>query len=73
MKDGEQQYYAPLPKNDISLRDYFAGQAMPSVLHKSLRDQQAEWNIAPDRQIDGIARIAYAVADVMLVEREKTT
>lgn len=48
----------------MSLRDYFAAKAMAGHLGVSLLD-------APFEDMPALARRAYALADAMLVEREK--
>ena len=45
----------------MSLRDYFAGQALVSITTEGLRLDQMQ----------GIAKRAYRIADAMLAEREK--
>ena len=51
----------------MTLRDYFAGQALPSVMHLCARD-----TLAPAESItQSFARKAYEIADAMLAERAK--
>ena len=51
----------------MTLRDYFAGQALPSVMHLCARD-----TLAPAESItQSFARKAYEIADAMLAERVK--
>ena len=52
-------YEFPTRDTGMSLRDHFAGQAL------ALYDER------PDLRFDQIARLAYAIADAMLVERAK--
>ena len=51
----------------MTLRDYFAGQAVAALVHDEVS------HCPQGRNADGtaIARRAYAVADAMLAEREK--
>ena len=58
--------YSGLPEPGMTLRDYFAAKAMPTVI--------ADWlktgDIHPDPEIvEVIARDCYAVADAMLKAR----
>ena len=49
----------------MTLRDYFAGQALGSVMHLCARD-----TLAPGESIEAaFARKAYAIADAMLAAR----
>lgn len=51
----------------MSLRDWFAGQAVVAVMHLCYRD-----TLIPGESIETLfARKAYAIADAMLVAREK--
>lgn len=50
--------------NGMSLRDYFAGQALPAVY--AACDLRAEGDRRSPRTV---AKVAYAVADAMLAER----
>lgn len=51
----------------MTLLDYFAGQALPSVMHLCARD-----TLAPAESItQSFARKAYEIADAMLAERVK--
>lgn len=51
----------------MTLRDYFAGKALPSVMHLCARD-----TLAPAESItQSFARKAYEIADAMLAERVK--
>lgn len=59
-------------RSGMSLRDYFAGQAMamfssPDVL-QAVRDDATERGLEPH---ENIARAAYEMADAMLAERSK--
>jgi hypothetical protein len=52
----------------MSLRDWFAGQAVGSVMHMCAGD-----TLLPGESIEtSFARKAYAIADAMLAERERT-
>ncbi len=56
-----------LGHNGMTLRDYFAGKALPSVMHLCARD-----TLAPAESItQSFARKAYEIADAMLAERVK--
>ena len=51
----------------MTLRDWLAGQALPSVMHLCARD-----TLAPAESItQSFARKAYEIADAMLAERLK--
>lgn len=50
----------------VSLRDYFAGQAITGVL-------AAEQDMAGFSSFQGVAMAAYKLADAMLAERAKST
>jgi hypothetical protein len=55
------------PHYGMTLRDYFAGKALPSVMHLCARD-----TLAPAESItQSFARKAYEIADAMLAERVK--
>lgn len=54
----------------MSLRDYFAGQALVGEIN--IQVEMAKAGIATtDNPVTDIARIAYEVADAMLAERER--
>ena len=56
------------PDYGMTLRDWFAGQAVGSVMHLCARD-----TLSPGETLEqSFARKAYAVADAMLAERERT-
>lgn len=63
----------PLPElryQGMSLRDYFAAEAMPSAIAHELSLRQAQ--IAPGVfRYDEIAKAAYIMADAMIAERAK--
>lgn len=52
-----------IPKAGMSLRDYFAGQALGTLTAEALRLNHSEWAAT--------AQHAYLVADAMLAERMK--
>ena len=52
----------------MSLRDYFAGQVIGSLVHACAADTRKEGMSYEEH----IARNAYEIADAMLNEREKT-
>lgn len=57
----------------MSLRDYFAGQAMASIVAAKL-GENSELYGHPDgllSKADGYAGVAYAIADAMLVARKR--
>lgn len=57
----------PTLQNGISRRDWFAGQAVGSVMHLCARD-----TLAPSESLEAsFARKAYAIADAMLAESAK--
>lgn len=56
-----------LGHNGMTLRDYFAGQALPSVMHLCARNTLA----SAESITQSFARKAYEIADAMLAERVK--
>lgn len=59
----------PFVQSGMTMRDYFAGQALPSVIRAF-----DEGRYPPDEKggvVKGIAMGAYAIADAMLAQREK--
>lgn len=75
--------YAACEKGDVyagmSLRDWFAGQALASCIAVQMQQMVALASQIPDGQEDqfqaaaneGIAALAYEIADAMLAERAK--
>lgn len=55
----------------MSLRDWFAGQAMAGMLAYSQNDRSGNW--ANNASEIAVARGAYEYADAMLAAREQTT
>ena len=53
----------------MSLRDYFAGQALPAILEKRL--DGGDWDVAGAGALFRAATDAYAAADAMLDARER--
>jgi hypothetical protein len=53
----------------MSLRDYFAGQALITLPLSEFDVRRLQASLSPDYQV--IARICYNLADAMLKEREK--
>jgi hypothetical protein len=55
------------PEPGMTLRDWFAGQALPALI------TGRDWSGIPDDQskVDAWAAAAYIVADAMLAERER--
>ena len=62
MEDNLNPKFPPLPPlaKDMSLRDYFAAQAMGAVA------------LSPKTSAEDACRVWYAMADAMLKEREKS-
>lgn len=60
-------HFQPVPTGGMTLRDYFAGQALSAVIAYEDRGLAQE-DALP---YPSIAREAYAIADAMLAEREK--
>ena len=61
------KYEEHLPKrNGMTLRDYFAAKAMPSLLNYFLKE---EFHLTDDSWMEGVAIDAYKMADVMLEAR----
>jgi hypothetical protein len=54
----------------MSLRDYFAGKALPQAIARYLAVREARINPG-EFDYEEIARAAYVVADAMIAEREK--
>lgn len=57
-------------KAGMSLRDYFAGQALPKAIEHELA-LRATTIVPPPFRYDAIAKAAYVIADAMLAERAK--
>ena len=58
-----------LPENQgMTLRDYFATKAMPSILSYFLKE---EFHLTDDSWMEGVAIDAYKMADAMLEARGK--
>jgi hypothetical protein len=56
-------------ESGMTLRDYFAGQALPSII---VAVSAGQHTLHPDRQApDSFALDAYAIADAMLLARTK--
>lgn len=51
-------------KHGMSLRDWFAGQALPAIL------QTNDPRITKDNALEMTGRLAYAIADALLKSRE---
>lgn len=60
----------PCEQNGMTLRDYFAGQALPQAVAHEIALQGTRINPGGFRYAD-VAHAAYVMADVMLAEREK--
>ncbi len=58
-----------LPQSGMTLRDYFAAQAMTGLLFAA---QSAGWSAPNKYQNEMLAKNSYATADAMLEERSKT-
>jgi hypothetical protein len=54
----------------MSLRDWFAGQALNKVIESEIERQKAGLGLVPFN-IVGVARGCYGIADAMIAEREK--
>ena len=61
---GPESYWSQPPQPGMSLRDYFAGQALAGILLDAGTARQVEDHT--------IAKSAYRLADAMLAEREKS-
>ncbi len=58
------------PQGGMSLRDWFAGQALPVVMTGAA---ECDWpDIGAEEKRNVIAALAYAFADAMLEERSKS-
>ncbi len=64
-------------KGGMTLRDYFAGQALAAIIaHTELCDDEGNWNAGPAKGMSGITNMAcfsYAAADEMLAVRKEAT
>ena len=70
-KDGGSAFPQSLPSiPGMSLRDWFAGQALTSVYTAAIEAQKAGVKM-PNANTEGFAAAAYEVADAMLTQRDK--
>ncbi len=63
----------PQNHDGMTLRDYFAGQAMSGALASMVNDELpffADWGDGTEDPINFVARHCYFIADAMLVARE---
>lgn len=60
--NGEQPYF----HEGMSLRDWFAGKALPAVVDRCAGDTR----LPGERQVDYFARTAYELADAMIAARK---
>lgn len=67
--NGSAHYYAHYSFDGMSLRDWFAGQALASILSS----YQSTGVPMPRDTTDEIAADSYSIADAMLAERSKPT
>lgn len=63
---------------DMSLRDWFAGQALSGNLASQCKSSFWAFNVIQNEEgnkeaLQGIARLCYDLADAMLAQREKDT
>lgn len=58
-----------LREGGMSLRDWFAGQAIPSSIAEAVRRNQQQ--LGAIRVSEAAARLAFEIADAMLAERAK--
>lgn len=72
MKDGGPAFPLPMSllETGMSLRDWFAGMAIPLA---SRWEEQAPTYTTPEPSYRGIAERAYFLSDAMLAERDKRT
>ena len=61
-------YLAENMAHGMSLRDYFAALALPSIINDWYKDGL---KVGDNGGANGVALIAYIVADAMLAERDK--
>ena len=61
-------YLAENMAHGMSLRDYFAAAALPSVLNSLIDVANKRKTIIDNKEV---SNVAYAIADAMLVERNK--
>lgn len=72
MSDGSHPASHPYPELGMSLRDWFAGQALVAIISACTKDQGAiDAFVQLGSPAPYFARRAFEVADAMLAEREK--
>jgi hypothetical protein len=55
------------PERGMTLRDWFAGQALPSLIASAMNTKDSAWPVT----VTEIAEKSYQFADAMLAERAK--
>lgn len=61
------------PTDGMTLRDWFAGQALPAIIAATSAGRHHPTGLHRDKSIsEAMAFDAYAVADAMLAERERS-
>lgn len=72
-KGYEELVLVPNKGRGMSLRDWFAGQALTAIMGDDwYRDGGPEADNAWSEAAEGVARDAYTIADAMLTERAKS-
>ena len=66
---GQQPPGWPYPENGMTLRDWFAGQALNAIITDTLSPRDCEFGDGTSPR-DRIAERCYAIADAMLAARE---
>ena len=64
----EPAYFTEKHAISMTLRDYFAAKAMPSILSYFLKE---EFHLKDDSWMEGVAMDAYKMADAMLEARSE--
>lgn len=72
MNDGGYAFPVGHPKSQsgMSMRDWFAAQAIMGVINQSNRDDPY-WKMSEMKERELAAELAYSIADAMLKAREK--
>ena len=64
MGNGTAYHYTPVGREGMTLRDWFAGQALTGAI--------GVWLSAKQKDMDEVAKACYRIADAMLKAREES-